>query len=239
MGLTVTSLQKQFFKVETRHQRKKLDDWLENALLALDESQNSPTAFGRKMLPKARSIANSEDVSFLFDTCDEHDLCGIVDNFHIPIKRVEDIVRHSHKEIESKITSLLHGASLPPNFFSHVSALKNSLNESQSGSSFLSAEYVKQRAKKYTLWLLKTITADRTSGKTAFTPNDSDQPTGNTVKVFRKLLKRTALEKWLTTVQTLQDNLLVCTHISSGSPGRATELETLKFVQHGLLPQRL
>ena len=237
LGSRVTSLRKQSSNVETRHQRKKLDDWLENVLLALDESQNSPAAFVRKILTKARSIANSEDVSFIFDTCDEHDLCGIVDNIHIPMKRVGDIVRHSHKEIESTITSLLHGAPFPPNFFSHVSALKDSLNESQSGSSFLSAGYAKQKAKKYALWLFKTITADRPSGKVAFTPNDSALHPENTVKVFGKLLKRTAVEKWLSTVQILQDNLLVCTHLSSGSPARATELETLKLFNTDYAPR--
>lgn len=229
LGLRVTNLRTHTSKIETRKQRRIMDERLETILLALHESQNSPAAFVRKLLTTARSISSSEDVSFLFDTCDQHPLCGIVDNVHMSMNAIGQIIRHYQKDIDTSFNALLYGACLPPRFLSQISAMNDSLQDCQPGTSFLSQGKASQCCKTYTMWLFDTITTATPTGKAAFTSNDSDLSSGKAVTLFGKALRRSAIEHWLKTIQDVQDNLLVCTHLSSGSPGRATELETLKL----------
>lgn len=206
--------------------RTKLNARLQDVLSSFDESKNCASSSVRKLLTVAHAVKKAEDVNFVFDLCQKHPICGIVNNVHINMCDLGKIVKSLHEDIRSKFSEQLFGASLPDEFYSDILAFQDTIHDKSAGFSFLNHPTNAAKVCNFSLWLFQQITQVRPSGKAAFSPSAST-PASEQISMLGSTVRREAVQKWLANGKSIQEKLLPCLHISSGSPGRSTELETM------------
>lgn len=203
----------------------------------MDLESTSVSSYIRHCLKTTMSSVIQQDGNVEFQDCTTHaaEICGIVKNVHFSLKQQGLIVKELHQKIEKLMKNrLLFNSNFPTGFQSKIANLQDKLRCSATGYSFLSDAKNQHFIENNMNWLLETFKQNPNAHvyltcpeqSTAPPPSSSSNPA---IKVANTYMYTYGVQQWLHSCQEIQNALLVCLHLSSGLPPRATEIATFNI----------
>lgn len=216
----------------------------ENVVMrTMDRSANTAISFVRNILSSCMKISKSRTVDISVDCCNEDQFCGFVRGLEISMGGTGVLIRKWQLEArEIMMKELLFDNALPAGFMTQIHGLEDNLSEKASGFFFLNHPSCKQHLTKWNAYVLQAIAKYQGSSVTLIVNVDTENGADKTLKSKRVVLAdlqihRDFTQKWLRASQLVLKKLLLCIHLSSGSPARGTEIATYRL-QNGLLGTR-
>jgi len=202
-----------------------LDERVQRVLGAMDVESNTASSYVRFVMNVCMAQMRMKTVGMKFVECKQHRCCGFVDGAEISLEVVGGIVRKWHTEVEDVLNdNLLFGAELPSGFQSELAALDDILTEKGNGFTFMLHPKRKGWVQKMVAWMLSVLAKSPLTQ--AVEVGGKCEEGEDTVDICGTEMSRAGVRKWLQACQQIQEALLACVHLASGSPARATEIST-------------
>lgn len=203
-----------------------IDSCFNNLLASININENTAASYVRTELDVASMLNKPEETNLMFDNCESHSLCGVVNGVHLQMKGLGNMVEGLHVAIDDKFGRLLFGSNLPLSFLSRLHLLSDDLTNKIPGFSFLSNSEDKNWVREQFLWAIAK-TFDSGGGKAELLASETDIEKDEILPFFGKQLRARGVDKWLQLAQSELQDLLVCVHLTAVSPPRATEIAAL------------
>lgn len=196
----------------------------------LSTNENTSASFLRSTLDLASGIAKNDEADTQFEDCISHTSCGIINGTHLSLPQQGDIVKTIHSNIDSIIKDrLLFNSSLPSSFQSQLASLTDDVSNKSPGFSFLNHKQTNIWIIQNMKWLLSELQQNPKANASLFSSPSNHLPSPDITQVEGINMSIVGIQRWLDACQDIQEALLACIHLSSGLPGRGTELETFNI----------
>lgn len=214
-----------------------LDERVAYVLACLDVEKNTVASYVRAVLNTCMTQLRMKTVGMSFVECKQHRCCGFVNGEELSLRDEGKLISGWQDELEqTMLDKLLLGFTLPDGFECQLHCLKDVLSEKKKGFSFFThpanrdwlnacstafIEYLKSRVSEVSDLVVQK--------ETTMLSAEELQKKGDIISVGDMSLYQGGVNRWLRACVDVQEALLSCIHLSSGSPARDTEIATFKL----------
>jgi len=195
-----------------------------------DVDANTAASYIRYALATAMNILRSHTAGTGFVACTNHDLCGFVEGIELSMATVGKMLDIWQTELSQILHhDVLLDFELPCSFLSKALSLSDNLSNRFVGYSFLFNNENKGWIQDVNRLFMNHLQTSDYARNALGASSVGDVPQGKLdeyIPFGAVMLHKSAVQKWVQQCERVQELLLCCCHVSSGSPARSTEITT-------------